>query len=360
MHNKPKTSGEAARLEMVRRVFTIGERPKASSVVLGVEGMDDAALLQIPIGRVIVMASDFVRGSGFYLFQLGYLTYFDVGYYLIVANMSDLAAMGAEPLSVTTIIRYSTEMTDEQFVEALHGIRTAADAYGVEVVGGDIGGYEADVFAATALGVVAPNRALRRCGAKRGDVLCVTGIVGRPITALTYFKKAKDQGLALDPAAESSLLESWRRPVARVRAGEVLSSLGWVSACQDISDGLRATVDQIGHASGVSFRLWGSSIPIDALTSRVADFLETDPISLAMSASVDFELLFTIPRNRVDETETALSSAGCAMTVIGEAKSTGPNQLVVASGESIVLPGVAWDHQTDDYLASIVMRGRLP
>jgi thiamine-monophosphate kinase len=353
-------SPEGARLQMVRAIFSPGSRGGGADVVLGVEGMDDAALLRCKSEEEIVVTSDFVRGSGFYLFELGYLDYCDVGFYLIMANASDLAAMGARPVAATTIIRYADGMTDGQFVDALRGIRMAADQCGLEVIGGDIGGHSSDVFAATLIGRVEAGHALRRSGALVGDVLCVTGPIGRPITALTYFKKAKAAGLALNPDQEDRLLASWRRPNARLAEGRILASLGWVTACQDISDGLKASLDQLGNSSGVSFSVDAAAVPIDPVSSVVADFMSTDVIALATSASVDFELLFTVPAPRVDETLAALKEVGCVATPIGRATEKAVNLLISGDGTPMPMPGVAWEQQTGDYLADIIKRGARP
>ena len=350
-------SSENVRLALLRQILNPRSGEHRPEVVVGTGEADDAAILQVSAGEYLVVSSDFVRGSGFYLFELGYLDYFDVGYYLIAANASDLAAMGAKPIAATTIVRYTDKMTDDDFVSVFRGIKAAADEFGLEIVGGDIGGHSADVFAATAIGSVRPDRVLMRNGAHIGDVLCVTGPVGRPITALTYFKKAKPAGLTLALDVEEQLLNSWRRPIARVREGQIISDLNCATACQDISDGLKATIDQISEASNVSIRVYEDKIPIIEATNVVAQYLGTDPTALAMSASVDFELLFSLPVGRVTETMVALSHVGCHATVIGEVIQQGDNLLVDRAGTERILPGVAWQQQTGDYLADIIRRG---
>jgi thiamine-monophosphate kinase len=243
-------SDERARLRMLRNV--LGQSSARVSRI-GVKEMDDAALVPLSDSESLVIASDFVRGSEFYLFQLGHMNYFDVGYYLVVANISDIAAMGAQPTGLTTIVRYSKDMTDDDFCLVFSGIAAAADQLGVEIVGGDIGGYRSDVFAATAFGFVETSKALLRSSARAGDLLCVTGSIGLPITALIYFKEMKPRGFRVAPSDEERLLASWRRPAARVKHGLILGREELAHACQDVSDGLKATIEQVGVASGVTF-----------------------------------------------------------------------------------------------------------
>jgi len=316
--------------------------------------MDDAAMLLIPPDQGLVVASDFIRGSGFYLFRLGLLDYYDIGYYLVVANLSDLAAMGATPLALTTIIRYGPTMEDSDFLNALGGIRAAADMYSVRVIGGDIGGYDVDVFAATALGSVHPEMVLPRGGARPGDVLCVTGTIGRAITALMYFKDVRQSGFDLRGEAEDRLLGSWKRPVARVREGKLLSSEHLATACQDVSDGLSATIEQMSSLSQQTFTVYQDWLPIDDATIQLARQLNVDFTHLAMSGSVDFELLFTVRRDDLDRCRTLFRQHNCSFSVIGEANEHRRNLFVRPDGGQTNLPGVPWVQQTfEEFLTNV-------
>src|SRR5579864_1522870 len=313
-------SNERSRLAIVTSILGSplpGREPR--DVLIGVHSQDDAAVIRITDDICLVISSDFVRGTGFYLFELGYLDHFDVGYYLVAANLSDIAAMGARPTGMTTVVRYGPGMTDEQFKLVFEGIRSAADHFGITIVGGDIGGYSIDVFAGTAFGFAAPDRVLRRGGAKAGDLLCVTGTVGLPITAVVYFKRAKSLGLTLSDSAEQRLLTSWRRPSPRVMEGTILSEHKLCSSCQDVSDGLKAAIHEISLRSGITFTVYAERLPVHDITKTVADFLKITVPQLAMSASVDFELLFTVPTTARDVCDRLFAKHGLTYTVIGEA-----------------------------------------
>src|SRR4029077_1694630 len=243
-------TGERGRLAIIKDIFGKPERDGASTgVFLGVEAQDDAAVIRLTEDRYLVIASDFIRGTGFYLFELGYLNHYDLGYYLVVANLSDIAAMGARPMGLTTVIRYNPLMTDEQFTQVCCGIRDASRAYDVAVVGGDTGGYVSDVFAATAFGISNSGRVLLRSGAEIGDLVCISGTIGLPIAAIAYFKSAKLQGCSLSHELEHQLLQSWKKPSARVKEGILLAERRIAHACQDVSDGLKATVEQMSSLS---------------------------------------------------------------------------------------------------------------
>lgn len=353
-------SDEMTRLEMLRLVLGSNGRAGDARVELSTKDIDDAALIRISDDECLAVASDFVRGSGFYLFQMGLLNYFDIGYYLIVANVSDIAAMGARPFVVLTVVRYSDEIGDEEFVQVFQGIRAAADAVGVEVIGGDIGGYSADVFAATALGTVPSGKALLRRNAQVGDLVCVTGTIGLAITALTYFKEVKPKGLTLSSTEEERLLRSWKRPVAHIREGLLLSEHGLANAAQDISDGLKATIEQMSAVAHKGFTIHAEKLPIDDATKRVAEFVGVDPVQIAVSASVDFELMFTIPRDRFTRCADLFEENSVECIVIGEVNADGVNVIVHSDGKRSEIPGLAWKQQGDGYLKAIVGSGRSP
>ncbi|MCB0539117.1 MAG: thiamine-phosphate kinase [Bacteroidetes bacterium] len=348
---KSKISSEATLLSIIKSTLNY---QKSNEVQIGVESMDDCALVKISEKESLAITSDFIRGSGFYLFELGLLNYFDVGYYLVSANLSDLASVGARPLGLTTVIRYA-DMDDADFREVFNGMKASADLHNVQIVGGDIGGYKADVFTATAFGIVETEKALLRKSVKDDDLLCVTGIIGRPITALTYFKEVKNYGFMLSQEEETTILNSWKRPPARLKEGYLLSQENLGNACQDISDGLKATIEQMSELSGKSFTIYSNKIPIDNATRKLADFLKVDPIQVAISASVDFELLFTIPKSKKQECLDTFEKQGLNMYIIGEVNDRNKNILVDTNNTEKDLPGVTWkQQQTSDYLKQII------
>jgi len=358
-NSKNRISDEFLRLALVERIFAGRDECCTRKVLCGVGEMDDAALIEISNEECMVITSDFIRGSGFYLFALGYLNYFDVGYYLMTANVSDIAAMGARPCGALSVIRYADSVTDADFCQVMQGIREAADVYDVTVVGGDIGGHSSDVFAATVFGFMKTSQALHRKNAKVGDQVYVTGIVGKPITALLYFKSAKPAGLSLSPEEEGDLLGSWKRPCARIREGVLLSTCELATSCQDISDGLKATILQMSAASGKGFRIYEKNLPISESTKKLASFQGTTAAQIAMSASVDFQLLFTVPPSKAEECNERFAEGGLQCIHIGEVTDQKECVLVSADGRDHSLPGVTWKQQVGDaYLTSIIRGDR--
>jgi thiamine-monophosphate kinase len=345
-------SGEQKRLEIIREILTSQPSQSFTSqvqLVAGVGDADDCAVYDIQGNLSLVVGTDFVRGTNFTLFRELYLDYFDIGYYLVVANLSDIAAMGAIPVGLTTVVRYPDSLEDADFTRLIEGIQEAAVSYHTRVIGGDIGGYTEMVLAATAFGFTERGKYLRRRGTVEGDALCITGTVGLPSTALVYFTKAKKVGFQLSNKEEQVLLDSWRRPVAHIADGNALAQLGVVHACQDISDGAKATIDQLGRASNLSFEIYESHLPIHPITKKVAAFLQIDPIALAFSASVDFQLMFTVASQNLDTVQQALEASGSSLHIIGQAiNNSASSKLVCNSGIVSDIPGLAWNQQEKD------------
>jgi thiamine-monophosphate kinase len=282
------------------------------------------------------------------------MNYIDVGYYLVVANLSDIAAMGAKPLGLTTVVRYSENMTKKDFEDVFHGIRLAADFYNVQVVGGDIGSYHADVFAATAFGLINPKKALLRKNVKKGDLLCLTGPIGLAAAAMLYVKKLLPVGIRISKDDETKLIASWCRPVARINEGTLLSSECLANACQDVSDGLTATISQLSKNSGICFTVEEEKIPISDLTRTIASYLKIEPLTLAMSASVDFQLLFTVAPDKEKQYIEIFELFGFPIYIIGATNNLGENIIIKADGHSTELPGIPWDQQSDDLIEDIL------
>jgi thiamine-monophosphate kinase len=309
------------------------------------------------------MGSDYVRGPKFALYEIGLLSNFDIGYYAVIANVSDIAAMGALPMGVLTIVRYPNEMDDTAFEEIMAGIHKAATECGTLNIGGDIGQAERIILAGTAFGVCQQGNVLTRSGAQTNDLLCVTGPCGVLGAAVAYFPKRKERGWHIDPNTEEELLAAWRRPRARIAEGLLLATKPLASACQDTSDGLKATIEQLADASGVDFEVSAESIPIHKAVREVADLVGIDALALALSASADFHLAFTVNPDNLEACKFAFASSGLELAVIGRAveKCSG-SYLLSAQGERLDLPGVAWRHQTRDIgtLVADTMRSGKP
>lgn len=144
-------------------------------------------------------------------------------------------------------------------------------------------------------------------------------------------------------------LQRWRRPDPRIALGEALVSLPIRVSCMDVSDGLAASFQQLSHITSVGFEMWPDRLPIAPEAFEIGAQLGIDPVSLACSASVEFELLITCSPEAAATVLCAAALAGTHLTEIGRCVSE--TALIARSsqgGHVMPLPGVPWDHQSTE------------
>lgn len=330
--------------DLLGRLLTIAS--SARHVIEGVAEQDDAAVVALPPGSDLCATTDFVRGTGFRLFELGHLTFRDLGRYVVAANVSDLAAMGAQPIAYLSVIRYEPGRSLDDLEQILLGISEACGEFCCPLVGGDSGSYSHDVLSGTALGIVPQGKRLSRHTLREGDVVFVSGTIGGAAAALAA--ATKDANL-LRPASFAVALNRWRSPVPRLALGRALADLPIRVSCMDVSDGLTASLQQLSKITGLGFSIDGGALPIDPSTVDLAEALNYDPVHLACSASVDFELLFACDPANTSAVESAANASGTPIARIGHCEIGGLVRMVRADGtEYSRTPGVPWDHQSDD------------
>ncbi len=263
--------------QLIERFFT-RQRVKRDDVALGVG--DDCALLRMPSdARLAVTMDTLVEGRHF---PQG-TDPAALGHKALAVNLSDLAAMGAEPAWIT--LSLSLPSVDEAWLDAFAGgLFQLAEAHGVQLVGGDTVRGPLTITL-QAHGLIPANQALRRDGARVGDLIYVTGTLGDAGAGLRIALGE----LSADGADGQFLRGRLDRPTPRVAWG--LALRGLASAAIDVSDGLAADLGHILKASGVGATLNFADLPIsDALCRRVG---EARARQFALTAGDDYELCFT-------------------------------------------------------------------
>lgn len=267
-------------------------------VVLGIG--DDAAILQPPAGKQLVVAMDTLNAGVHFPDDTAPA---DIGWKALAVNLSDLAAMGAEPAWCT--LSLSLPDGDAAWLDAfLDGFAQLAQQHEVALVGGDTTRGPLSVCVAVH-GFVEPGRALRRDGARVGDLVWVTGSLGDAAAALAQWRA----GDAIDPLMRARL----DRPVPRVQVGRALA--GVANACVDVSDGLLADLGHVCSASGI-----GAEISVDTLpwseTLR-AHFAGDARRQLQAAGGDDYELCFTAPPSRREDVAAIARDCGTGIVRIG-------------------------------------------
>ncbi len=300
-------------------------RPLAGEGALDLR--DDAAVLDVPAGRSLVIAADaLVAGVHFLADDPPDL----VARKLLRTNLSDLAAMGAAPLGYLTTISVPRGTGEAWFAAFAAGLAVDQAAFGLRLLGGDTTGTPGPVsLSLTILGTVAPGRALRRSGARPGDALYVSGTIGDGALGLLAAR-----GEIADPGGV--LADRYRLPRPRLELGRAV--VGLASAAMDVSDGL---VQDLGHlcaASGVAARIEAERVPLSP-PAAAAGRLE-----LCLTGGDDYELILAVPPDREDALARAADAAGVPVTRIGQLRAGPPVVTVLLAGVPMPLERAGWDH----------------
>lgn len=276
------------------------QRASHQGVTLGIG--DDAALLNIPQGEMLVATTDtFIAGRHF-----PQNTHpFAIGHKALAVNLSDLAAMGATPRWV--LLALTLPHTEPFFLqEFANGLFNLANQHKVALVGGDTTKGALSITI-TALGTVPTGQAIRRDGAKVGDGVYVSGTVGDAGLGLQLaLKQYKEDNLTDEQHAFCRARLDFPQP----RIGLGLALRGLASACLDISDGLAQDLGHILQASHVGAELYLENLPLSqALLSLPLE----QALSLALKSGDDYELCFTMP----DSNLIKIVNAGIPIKRIG-------------------------------------------
>lgn len=273
-------------------------------VVLGIG--DDAAILSVPKGHQLVQSVDtLVAGIHFPLETSPQ----DIAYKALAVNLSDMAAMGAEPAWFTLAITLpdDNEIWLKKFSESL---LTLAKKYNVQLIGGDTTNGPLCI-SITINGFVPSATALTRNSAQIRDKVYVSGTLGDAALALAAWQ---GDCLISDESIDY-LNEKLNRPQAQVKLGLLLRE--YASACIDVSDGLIADLGHITESSKLGAIIHFEKIPLSAeLKENLTD--ETLLLPLVLSGGDDYELCFTVPEKKITEFEAAISENKFHVTYIGD------------------------------------------
>lgn len=305
-------------------------RRPTQNTVLGVG--DDGALVRPNPGCELVVSTDMlVAGTHF----LPNADPEDLGWKVLAVNVSDMAAMGAQPkwALLAAALPAATESWIEKFAR---GFFACAEQFGIDVIGGDTTKGPRN-FCVTIFGEVPQGRALLRSGAKPGDEIWVSGVPGRAALGLAHLQQ---QAVLSEPAL-TDCLAALHRPQPRVTLGLALRAAELATAAIDVSDGLLADLGHILKASGLAATLRIGVPP--ASTSGVLPALAQDAY---LAGGDDYELLFTAPAARHEEVLTLAKSLSLPMTCLGRCEPGAPGTLRLqdASGQPIEIARHGYDH----------------
>lgn len=267
--------------ELIRQCFAQRFQQNRPGVVLGIG--DDCALLDIPPGHHLAASIDtLVKGVHFPHDADAYL----LGWRSLSVNLSDLAAMGAQPVAFTLAL--TLPEVDPEWLDAFsQGLADCAAKYDIQLVGGDTTKGPLSI-SIQVMGSVPKGQALTRGGAKVDDLVYVSGALGAAAAAVKPLVAGED------------FPEAWKvayyKPLAQIRLGIALRLTA--SACLDVSDGLLGDLQHILNASEL-----GAVLDLKAVPIALCIQSQPQALNLALSGGDDYQLCFTLPANKQAEVE---------------------------------------------------------
>jgi thiamine-monophosphate kinase len=280
--------------------------PSPGWLVVGIG--DDAAVLEPERNKLEVITVDaLVEGVHF---DRRFTPPAAIGHRALAVNLSDLAAMGAEPRWALLSLALPPALPCADFDGMIDGLAALARRHRVHVVGGNLtrstGPLMLDI---TAAGSVKRRQVLQRSGARPGDLVFVTGAVGAAAAGL--------QLLSSDPSASDSCVSRYLQPEPRVREGLLIARNRAATACMDLSDGLADGLHRIAEASGVGMTIDADLLPLDQAARTWFDAHGGDAIGHALTGGDDYELVFTARPNRVGRLKALRLHGSVPFTKIG-------------------------------------------
>jgi thiamine-monophosphate kinase len=280
--------------DIIQKYFSRLTQPR-NDVVVGIG--DDCALLIPDAGKLLAVSTDTLVAGRHFLADVDPEA---LGHKSLAVNLSDLAAMGAEPCWVSLAL--TLPGVNEYWLEKFsQGFAALAQKHHLQLIGGDITKGPLSITI-TVHGQVEPEKALHRSGAKAGNLVCVTGKLGEASLAL---KNILENDFVADQLRNE--LE-WPQP--RVEIGLALQGLA--TACIDVSDGL---VSDLGHICAASD--CKAIIKKNAIPAPDADMTQKQYIQTVLSGGDDYELCFTLPAERENELQRIITNTGIPITPIG-------------------------------------------
>ena len=306
-HDRPPlTAGDLGERALIERIAPRFGPPAAGEVWSG----DDTATLRAPGAELLFTTDLMVEDVDF---KLSYSSGFDVGWKLIAANASDVAAMGGRPWRAVASIALRPE-TEVAFVDAFaEGMAALSKELGLGLVGGDFSSGREISASVAMLGIAPDGGPVLRSGARVGDVLCVTGALGGAAGGLLVLEEGID---GPGSGERDALAAASQRPRPRVNEGRVLAD--HAHAMIDLSDGLAVDLGHMTEASGVGCEVDLDAVPLHEALGWLQDRRpQTDPLALALTGGEDFELLLSLDDSELSEARARLGEQGTSLTRIG-------------------------------------------
>ena len=317
-----KISDIGGEFELIKRISK-NTRLFSKDVLVGIG--DDTAVLKYSKDEYLLFTTDMLVEDDH--FSLGYFSAEQIGMKAVEVNVSDIAAMGGIPKHALVSLALPKNI-DAGFIDDLYkGLNKTGKRYKINIIGGDLTHSKQIAINIAMIGFVEKKNLCLRSDAKVDDVICVSGNLGGSTAGLNLLLK-KEKGISTKPHLE---------PKARIGFARKISE--FVNAMEDVSDGLAQEVRNICDASRVGAVIFKEKIPISKGTLSDAKKMKKDAYDFALYGGEDFELVFTINKNKFEELKKKIKN----IHVVGKILNKKEGVYLLDEGRKIKL-GRGFDH----------------
>lgn len=329
-----KEIGEFQLIERIKRIIS----PAPTNVILEIG--DDAAVFKPTKNKLNLLTTDaFVEGVHF---DFNHISFYQLGWRLLAANLSDIAAMAGEPKYAVLSLALPSTISIESVEEFYKGMTALGDQFQISIIGGDTSlSPDRTFISLTLFGEAKVSHLSERSGAEVGDNIFVTGFLGCSEAGLRLLQ-TNDPNHVMD---FSYVIDRHCVPNPRINEAKFLVENFNVNSMIDISDGLSSDLRHICNRSGVGVKIYADQIPIHSVTKEVANRFSETPLSFALHGGEDFELLFTSPDIERSIGDAFQKRFGLPCTKIGVITRAEDELVVIDSeGRSSPLKTKGFDH----------------
>ena len=333
----PDELSEIRIIEIFRKYFKT--QPHVYMGVVDPKGLqEDAGAIRLGNKKLLVVTTDLI-GKKTHIPPK--MTLFQMGRKAVIVNISDLAAMGAEPLGIVFSVGLPRDITIEEVENLAKGMNAGAEEYNTCVFGGDTNQADDIILAGTAVGLTTEEQILLRSGARENDIVAVTGWIGQAALGLYFLKK----GINVDEKLLKNVLE----PQARLSEALALNKLDAITSAGDITDGLALELHKIGEASEKGILIQEEKLPIREEVKSLARAQNLDPVEIALHVGEDFELVLTITPEKWLTVKKRCDEMNLKITQIGTVTNDKEILMESSQGELIPLKKEGYDQFTTKF-----------
>ena len=307
---------------MTLKVSDIGEKELVKYIIANSKNItpDDTAITSFHSTNLISTCDMLIQSRHF----PENMSYYDIGFKSVTVNVSDLAAMGANPLGFLLSIAIPKDLELDSFKEILEGVLNACEFYSIPLIGGDTNEASEIIISGTALGYC--DKPLMKDTYNKGDLIAITGDIG--FAALGFELETLD----------NIYVKKALKPQARLKEGLVLRD--FATSATDITDGLASELHEI-KKDGFGFMIYEEMLGISDEYKQIADDLNLDYFDLALHVGEDFELLFTISKDNLEKLPIECK-------VIGEVTDSDVVELTLENGFVEFIKNNGYEHYVSE------------